>query len=112
MASKLSVLFLIPNCIITLEGPTGWRKCANTLSDAVVFFFKQNAHNVLVASSPVAHYGLVAKVADLGLARVLGNATAGVTQTVRASLQRSGCDGCWERASQVSHATSQSDGLG
>lgn len=51
-----------------------------------VVFSPQNAHNVLVASSPVAHYGLVAKVADLGLARVLGNATAGVTQTVRAPL--------------------------
>lgn len=42
----------------------------------------QNAHNVLVASSPVAPYGLVAKVADLGLARVLGQATHGTTRTV------------------------------
>jgi hypothetical protein len=50
-------------------------------------FSQQNAHNVLVASSPVAPYGLVAKVADLGLARVLGNATAGVTQTVRAFMR-------------------------
>jgi len=43
----------------------------------------QNAHNVLVASSSVAHHGLVAKVADLGLSRVLKqHATHRTTQTV------------------------------
>lgn len=42
-----------------------------------------NAHNVLVASSSVAHHGLVAKVADLGLSRVLKqHATHRTTQTV------------------------------
>lgn len=43
----------------------------------------QNAHNVLVASSSVAPHGLVAKVADLGLSRVLKqHATHRTTHTV------------------------------
>jgi hypothetical protein len=47
----------------------------------------QNAHNVLVASSPVARHGLVAKVADLGLSRVLKQqATHRTTSTVSARL--------------------------
>jgi hypothetical protein len=47
----------------------------------------QNAHNVLVASSPVARHGLVAKVADLGLSRVLKQqATHRTTSTVGVSL--------------------------
>lgn len=46
----------------------------------------QNAHNVLVASSSVARHGLVAKVADLGLSRVLKQqATHRTTGTVRVS---------------------------
>jgi hypothetical protein len=49
----------------------------------------QNAHNVLVASSPVARYGMVAKVADLGLSRVLKQyATHRTTGTVSLGLQR------------------------
>eukprot|EP00878_Enallax_costatus_P040109 GHUV01046099.1.p1 GENE.GHUV01046099.1~~GHUV01046099.1.p1 ORF type:complete len:113 (+),score=26.00 GHUV01046099.1:14-352(+) len=31
----------------------------------------QNAHNVMVSSSPTAPYGLVAKIADLGLSRII-----------------------------------------
>jgi hypothetical protein len=43
----------------------------------------QNAHNVLVASSSVARHGMVAKVADLGLSRVLKQyATHRTTSTV------------------------------
>jgi hypothetical protein len=48
----------------------------------------QNAHNVLVASSPVACYGLVAKISDLGLSRVLKqHATHRTTHTVSWSKQ-------------------------
>lgn len=47
----------------------------------------QNAHNVLVASSSVARHGLVAKVADMGLSRVLKQqATHRTTSTVSVSL--------------------------
>lgn len=44
----------------------------------------QNAHNVLLSSSQVAQFGLVAKIADLGLSRVLQqHATHRTTRTVR-----------------------------
>jgi hypothetical protein len=46
-------------------------------------FITQNAHNVLIASSPAAPGGLVAKIADLGLSRVLKqDATHRTTRTV------------------------------
>jgi hypothetical protein len=52
-------------------------------SAVVTVLCMQNAHNVLVASSSVAPHGLVAKVADLGLSRVLKqHATHRTTRTV------------------------------
>jgi hypothetical protein len=48
----------------------------------------QNAHNVLVSSSSVARHGLVAKVADLGLSKILQQqATHRTTRTVRFLLE-------------------------
>lgn len=43
----------------------------------------QNSHNVLVSSGSTAQYGLVAKIADLGLSRVVKqHATHRTTRTV------------------------------
>lgn len=54
----------------------------------VCLFLPQNAHNVLVASSFVSPYGMVAKVADLGLSRVLKqHATHRTTRTVRVTTR-------------------------
>jgi hypothetical protein len=51
----------------------------------------QNAHNVLVSSSSVARHGLVAKVADLGLSRILKQqATHRTTRTVRSCVAGQG----------------------
>jgi hypothetical protein len=46
----------------------------------------QNSHNVLVTSSSTAQYGMVAKIADLGLSRVIKQqATHRTTRTVGAA---------------------------
>jgi hypothetical protein len=56
--------------------------CA-VLSVTSCTFLLQNSHNVLVSSGSTAQYGLVAKIADLGLSRVIKqHATHRTTRTV------------------------------